>query len=381
MSAPAELLLLSAASGGSAEGARLIESGSVDWGRLMGGAERHRLIPLFSRMMLSVPFRTPLLNHLTAELARRAENIAHQNVILSDELLRLLEVFERERIPVIPYKGPVLAQYLYRDISFRQFVDLDLLVPENAVGAASAALVREGYVRRLRIPARHEADYVRYRCDHEFYHPVRNIGLDLHWKIVPDYFSAELDYGGIWKRAGRFDFNGKSVNVFSDEDLLMILCVHGGKHVWERIGWLADVHRLIQTRSIDWERAMEASRRAGIERLVLLALALCRDHLGTALPEEISQKIRKDRAVGALQRHVLKTFFGGEDAPPGLVEKGWFHLACRERPWDRIRYLLQFVFVPTHEDWNFFDPPSVLGFLRYPARFVRLFSKYIAASR
>ena len=48
-------------------------------------------------------------------------------------------------IPVIPWKGPMLAELLYGDKTLRPCADIDLLVPPALAWRALQTLVRAGY--------------------------------------------------------------------------------------------------------------------------------------------------------------------------------------------------------------------------------------------
>ncbi len=52
-------------------------------------------------------------------------------MLMTAELIRLLKIFQEAEVPVISFKGPILAQLAYGDISFRIFSDLDLLIKES----------------------------------------------------------------------------------------------------------------------------------------------------------------------------------------------------------------------------------------------------------
>ncbi|MCA9471117.1 MAG: nucleotidyltransferase family protein [Nitrospira sp.] len=41
------------------------------------------------------------------------------------------------------------------------------------------------------------------------------------------------------------------------EELLLILCVHGSKHVWEELKWVCDVTELIRAQQIGWMRLLQ----------------------------------------------------------------------------------------------------------------------------
>ena len=57
---------------------------------------------------------------------------------------------------------------------------------------------------------------------------------------------------------------GREVRTFSLEDTPLLLCVHGSKHIWERLGWIADIAALTKTsRPVDWTLVLERARRFG----------------------------------------------------------------------------------------------------------------------
>jgi len=70
---------------------------------------------------------------------------AARNVFLTAKLLELLDLFKENNIAALPFKGPVLAESIYGDISLRQFVDLDVLVHKRDALKARNLLLAHGY--------------------------------------------------------------------------------------------------------------------------------------------------------------------------------------------------------------------------------------------
>ena len=63
-------------------------------------------------------------------------------------------------------------------------------------------------------------------------------------------------------------------------------------------------------------------------------------------------------------------------AERNLLNKAAFHLRCRERWGDRIRYVLRLSTTSTIEDWTLVALPESLSFLYVLLRLPRLFRKY-----
>ena len=70
---------------------------------------------------------------------------AQKNLRLTGELLRLLDLFQQNAIPIAAFKGPVLAHSVYGHISLREFSDLDVIVHEADLSKAEDILIARGY--------------------------------------------------------------------------------------------------------------------------------------------------------------------------------------------------------------------------------------------
>ena len=49
-------------------------------------------------------------------------------MLMSAELIRIMKLLEKNDIKALAFKGPVLSQMVYGDITLRQYVDLDVLI-------------------------------------------------------------------------------------------------------------------------------------------------------------------------------------------------------------------------------------------------------------
>lgn len=117
-----------------------------DWNFLHDLAESHRLTPLLYWELKST--RPDLISPL---LADRFERNMRNSLFLTGELLRILDLFEREGIAAIPFKGPTLAVTAYDNLALRRFDDLDILVRPEDVWRARDVMLREGFQSKLRL--------------------------------------------------------------------------------------------------------------------------------------------------------------------------------------------------------------------------------------
>jgi len=379
----AQLLLLAArANPGSADvdGIRTLLVGRIDWEDLLRLARRHSVVPLlYSNLVLVGPSDVP-----RAALERIGGVFQYhlrRCTFMAGELGRLLDQFEDQGIQAVPYKGPVLAQSLYGNVGLRYSGDLDILVRPERVLAARDVLVEQGYRPRLQLTPAQEASYIQSRLAYELERADGAFFVEIHWRVAWRYFSFDLDLEEVWGRLRRTEFNGRSVWALAPEDLLLLLCVHGAKHRWERLGWICDIAQLLHTHpTLDWVALAKLARGTGTERILLLGLFLASDLLGAALPEELGPRVQTDPAVRSLAAQVRRELFDEnvdwEDHPERGLALRLFHLRARERLRDRLRYCIRLATTPSVGEWELLRLPAVLSFLYAPFRPFRLAAKY-----
>jgi hypothetical protein len=360
----------------------LIREG-IDWGYLLRTARRHGVAPLLYRHLeAACPQAVPegvigtLRDHFRANSVR--------NLSLTGELLRLLEAFEARGIPAVPYKGPALAVSAYSNLALREFIDLDILVHRQDVAGAKEVLASMGYRARYRLPRAQEEAYLRSKYEHPFTRDDGKVLLELHWELAERYF-LPFDNERLWGRLEPVALGGKDVRTFSPEDTLLILCVHGAQHAWERLGWICDVAELVRVRQEDmgWEEVIAQASALGGDRILLLGLCLASDLLGVPLPERVAQRVRADSTAKELVERTREQLFRETDRPAGFLE-GYegapafhtLHLRVKGSLREKIRYFVRKATILTGEDWSVRALPRVLFPLYYVLRLVRLTKKY-----
>ena len=277
----------------------------------------------------------------------------------------------RDGIRAVPFKGPALAEVAYGDIALRTFSDLDILVRERDILNVKELLIAGGFHPWHAFTKRQEAAFLKWVKEYPFESGNGEVQLDVHWRFALQYMGGR-DICGALDRARPGRVGGGEVSLLSDEDTLLMLCLHGTHHLWNILGLVCDVARFLESRAgIDLPGALRTAGEFGLRRDVLLGLALARDLLGAQLPEGIGDAIEKDRAVGTLRAHVRSTLFR-RGAEPGFLETGWFKLKQIDRFADKAGYLLSRALSPSVADWKRFPLPDSLYFLYFLYRPLRL---------
>ncbi len=359
-----EILLLCSRTGGDAgrtDRIRTLVRQGLDWEYLLRRASRQGVTPLLYQS-LNASSADDLPPDVLETLRDRFQGVARHGLKLTAELLRLLALFERRKIGVIPYKGPTLALAAYGNIALRHFQDLDLLVRREDFAAARDLLIEEGYRPQFELDEAQQKSFLATGNELLFSRESDGTIVELHWEISPRYFTFPLDTELLWRQAGTMTLSGRPVGTIPVELLLLILAAHGAKHNWERLAWICDIAELIgHSNDIDWDRLFAYAEKLGSERMLLLALWLAHDLLGCALPEFALERIDADRTIDELAAAVRISIFSDVEYNPEVVKRSGFHMRSRERLRDRIRYGVGRALLPTTEDWDAVRLPKALA--------------------
>ena len=266
-------------------------AGSADWSRLLILAEEHGVLAHlakrlheFDENLVPAEIRQTLLERQRAQV--------FSTLRMTAELFRLLELFSAKDIPALVVKGPVLAMQAYGDPAMRSYGDLDLLVRQRDIRRATESLQAAGY--QAAVPLR-AIDAGKIPGQYLFSKPDAKLLVELHNDFTLRYFPRRLPIEEFFGRQIRVRLDGHDTPALSVEDELVLICIHGAKHLWERLIWIADVAALVSRQTgIDWGRASASARAVRAEHLLNTGLRLAADVLHAHLPEDVSALVRHD---------------------------------------------------------------------------------------
>jgi len=350
----------------------------LDWERVIAAARRHGVDPLLQRHLDAIgapPVPAAVLDRLRAH----AEINGVRNRMLGAELAKVLDRLESIGVAAMPYKGPVLAALVYGDLALRRSADLDVLVRRADVLRSKAALAELGYAPRLQLTRAQERAYLATQCEYALDRARGRLTVEIHWDVAPRDFAFQFDLARLWGGARLAEATGIAVRVPAPEDALLMLVVHGTKHLWERLGWLVDIAEFTDAHpDLDWPALLARAGERGGARMLRVALALAADLLEARVPARVRREADRDAAVGPLAARVASWLVGGRPAARSLPALR-AHAALRERRRDRAALFLRSALTPTVEDWTSIRLPAGLLPAHYVLRPFRLAAKRVAA--
>jgi hypothetical protein len=266
------------------------------WDNILSQLTLTGLAPLFfSRLTKTSPAAgvpVPVLQAL------REEHFLHatRNMILFDDLCRLLEALRFRGITAVVLKGGCLARTVYNDIALRPMRDIDILVRRKDLEEVQQVLIGMGYG-----PA--ERPLINEQCRrHHHLIPFTRPGgppVEVHWRLTPAGCRFSMTMEDLEEKALEIDFNGASALMLCPEDLLVHLCLHlctNHRFSMLELRNLCDIAGVLRHYGdeIDWKYLGERTRRFGVGKYVYSTLLIAEKLFGASLPRGGLERLDHD---------------------------------------------------------------------------------------
>jgi Uncharacterised nucleotidyltransferase len=341
----------------------LVDAG-LDWDRLLALAARHGLRALLHRHLSRIcPEGVP-----AAPLAALRDYVQKNSafgVLFTGELHGLLAGLEAHGVEAMPFKGPALAQSLYGHLALRQFCDLDILVRERDVWRASAVLEAQGFVADVTVPAERREAFIRQDYVRLFRRDAGRTIVELHWGVAPRSFAVRFDGDAVWTRLTPMVLQGRSVRVAADEDQLLMLCVHGSRHSWDKLENLASVAELVRRNAaLAWPAVWQRAEAMHCRRMVAFGLLLAHGLFDAPLPPEAAVLWRSP-TIRAMARDIGRDNRAIDPPAPSFARQTARYLRLKDSYTDRARAFARELTTPTPDDWALVNLPGPLS-VAYP---------------
>jgi hypothetical protein len=338
---------------------------TVDWSRFIGLCEWHNVVPHVYR---ALPAACP--GEIPTAAMNRFRGLCHSNtaraLYLASELSRIQSALESCSVPSYPFKGPALSVMLYGDPARRQSKDLDILVPKERVRRAIDCLDSLGYGARTSLAGNRLAAHRITEYELQFFRRDGKLTVELQWAVVPGYFGFDHERLGIWSTLEKRDWNDLAFPVLPPEETLLLLCVHGAKHLWCKLGWIADVAGLLASPApLDLTRTFELAGRCGVTRLLCVGLLLAKRLAGASLPENVSARIDADLMAGSLSRKALDVIAKTPVNPDVDPSRYLFYFKAKDCRLDQLLFAGRLLATLGAGEWNPSVLPDVLSPLYY----------------
>jgi hypothetical protein len=208
-------------------------------------------------------------------------------MILQAERDRALGIISRAGVPAVVLKGAGLATTVYAEGAEREFGDIDLLVPRDALDHAARALAAADY----RHTGSEHAEQG-YREHHFHLRMQRDSGalVELHWGLTTAREPFSLDPAPFLSDAIAVD---GGMRVPRPEHALLHIVTENARGAFNRLNRVVDVDRIIASApSLDWNETIVIAESSNLRASLALSVALSRALLGTPVPDAVRERLR-----------------------------------------------------------------------------------------
>jgi hypothetical protein len=346
----------------------------LDWERFARLAARHRVAGLVHNAIMRA--RPAIPSPVAENIRLQAAELAQHDLMLAAEAVRLQWLFVQKGIAVTFLKGSTLGILAYGQLGLRHGKDIDILVSDPDIDAATAILENAGYRRSQSPKGLSDTQlrmWKRLRKDFLYVQQTHSHEVELHWRLFDNPAMLNEWFGASPRRT--VPIGGEAgLATLGAEDLYAYLCAHGAIHSWMRMKWLADVAALVSVmpdERIEQIHAAAEARNAGSASAQ--ALLLCHRLLQTNIPAALLGRLKNDVNARRLERAGLWALTAANEniAPSELLFGGLrtnFSHFLLARGW-RYRVAEFKLFVVSPIDVLMLPLPGPLQFL-YP--FLRL---------
>jgi len=354
---------------------------NLDWSYIINKAHAHRVYPLLYNTLRH--FNDDLVPEvILSKLKTDYYQNGVRNLLNKQELLRLLRRFQEHGIPVMPIKGPTLAESVYGNLLLRVFSDLDILIPVPEVLKAKEVLLALGYHPEFSLSPAQEQIYLRSNCEYNFDRRSEDgtaFHVEVHGNVVPRFVSVPLDSELIWRNASKTTFDGAPIYQMSPKNQFLALCLHAWKHFWTPLQWICDLNEFLgcYQESLNWDDILAHTQSLRIEKIVSTSLSLVDSLLihetSDALDLSPARRFFSLSLPPLVQRHI----FPNDESISSNVQRHWFYLRFRSSLRDRLKYFLLVLATPTPTDFKELGLAARYSFLYWLIRPFRVVWKVL----
>jgi hypothetical protein len=236
--------------------------------------------------------------HASSHLQSRVRELRRESAIDAffwcSELKSLLQTFASASIPIIPLKGPALAERVYGGAANRSNRDLDILVRRSDLPHAQK--IMRGLAFTSAGPVTYHQSWRRSGVMVELHHDVA-LRLDFNFHIE-----------SAWSQATQSQFQGVPCWKLARDDEALFLAIHAARDEFSRLNVLLDLalmYRDLGGQYLDVARP-ETNRLKGVSQMAyILAQRLQPDHLTPLSLSVIADKPEFNDLASQLERKLI----------------------------------------------------------------------------
>lgn len=308
----------------------LLES-KIDWTYLLEMCVRHKILALVHFNLDKIASEA-VPKDVRGAFARFYQANVRKNLLLTAELLKILDLYHNHEIAAVPLKGAILAKQAYGNFGLRTTSDIDIVVREADFIPAQQLLVQSGYKA-------HSSNNPQRVRQAQYNKPGTLLGVDLHYAFSPRNHFISVDSTPFWNNLTTSSLADREISVFNPEYMTIYLCLEGAKEHWRTLNRICDLSELICSQNINWKELLNAAKAIERQTTVYLGLYLAHTLLGTPIPNYVWNEVDSSLRIKLSKKEICNFLFRPELDVSLAFQWHSFNLQGFKSIPNRIRYL------------------------------------------
>ena len=307
-------------------------AGTVDWSAFRSLVSRHRIGALALSGLDQMP-AIAMPDGLRAALARLTQRNARDFMTGLDAAHRITSALGAADIDSVVLKGISVAAGFYDQPAKREMIDVDMMVSRQHLAKALEIARQQGFERNdpgIVMIGQGLETYLDLHCAYALRRQRDGYQMDMHWRCMKNpVLLPWLDRGwqGMTETVG---ISGLEIPVLRPGPHFVYVMVHGAKHGWVRLKWLADIDRMLpQMTQGDLAEAIALIEAGGLGKLMASTCMLARDIFGTEIPIAAAELI--ERYDGRKLHHLGIALINHDLPGKNRGLRNWAHYRDRAR--------------------------------------------------
>lgn len=224
------------------------------------------------------------------KLKRSIEYRSKFNLVILEELLKLVALFKDNEQPVLFYKGVLLSKILFNDFSTRVTSDIDVLIKSADFEKIRLMLINAGYEEMDYFPQEYPEYFLATKRESSFRKQIstgQHIMIELQWSPLLKMFWLPYNNDYFFSDKSFLELLGKKIPVPStDRHLLILLIHHGMGDLWRILKHIFDVAAFTERyqSTIDWESLEKDISHWHFQRVAKVGSNLSEELFGVKVP-------------------------------------------------------------------------------------------------
>jgi hypothetical protein len=264
----------------------------LDWDYIFEKSQKEGISSLAYYHLYNFQTKGLVIQHLT-QLKDLYYRNSLNNIMILEEVKKVLRTCNEEKIKAIVLKGAFLAENIYKNSAFRTMSDIDILIKKEDLSGVNKILNSLGFLSsanfqdalRNALPSSLNSLVYRRKSGGKFF-------VHLHWHLINttwplDSLVNKIDMKRIWSCAQATRIGGIDALTLAPHHLLLYLAQHSFNHSFDRLILLSDIIETVRyyKEILNWDLVVEEAERFNVSAVLYYSLSFTSHVLRFEIPE------------------------------------------------------------------------------------------------